>query len=109
MSRLHMPRWTLVQHSKWAAHQDPVFKNVLEPAGLTTHQQLGEVVDAGGALYTDINKAEDAADEASAPSLDRTLYPDQVTDTETPQPLRFHESMTIDGRALYLLPANDAA
>lgn len=104
MSRLRKTRWTLVQHSKYAAQADETFRNAVEPAGLTTHQQLGEVIDAGGLVFDAYPKVEDAADEVSQPAMDRHLYPDQVTDGSRPAPLRFAEALTVDGRAVYLPP-----
>ncbi|WP_274032643.1 hypothetical protein [Streptomyces sp. MMBL 11-1] len=101
MSKLQNCCWTLVQHSAYAAKQDPVFRNAVEPADLTTHQQLGEVVDAGGLLFTSLPDAEEAADDASKPSLDQTLYPDRVSSVP-PIELTFHEALTIGGRPLFI-------
>ena len=104
MSRLRNARWTLVRHSKFAAHGDETFRNAVEPAGLTTHQQLGEVIDAGGLVFDTYPKAEDAADEVSQPAMDRHLYPDQLTSDSPPAALSFSTSLTVGGRNLYLPP-----
>ncbi|MFE2538979.1 hypothetical protein [Actinacidiphila glaucinigra] len=96
MSKLKTPRWTLVQHSAWTAKQDPRFKDQVEQGAVTTHQQLGEIVDAGGVTFTDYMAAEDAVDAVNYP--DRPFKIDPSTD-------RFHQSLTIDGRALYLPPS----
>ncbi|MFI7083952.1 hypothetical protein ACIBUR_10130 [Streptomyces anulatus] len=101
MSKLRNQCWTLVQHSAYAAKGDPRFKDAVEPAGLTTHQQLGEAIDAGGLLFTSLPEAEDAADDFSKPSLDPALYPDRVS-TDAPIELTFHEALTIGGRALFI-------
>lgn len=104
MSKLRNPRWTLVQHSKYAAHQDPRFRDVVEPASLSTHQQLGEVDDAGGCLFTSYSKAEDAADEVSEPALNRALPLERVKPDETVASLTFNQAFTIGGRSLYIPP-----
>ncbi|MFC9505488.1 hypothetical protein [Streptomyces sp. NPDC057002] len=109
MSQLKRPRWTLVQHSKYAAHQDPAFANAVEPAGLTTHQQLGEVVDAGGLLFDDMGKAEDASDAVCEPAMDRALFGVPQQESASPAPLQFHETLTIGGRALYVPPNGGTA
>lgn len=101
MSKLRNQCWTLVQHSAYAAKGDPRFKDAVEPAGLTTHQQLGEVVDARGLLFTSLPEAEGVADDVSMPSLDRALYPDRVS-IDAPIELTFHEVLSIGGRALFV-------
>ena len=98
MSKLKTPRWTLVQHSACAAKGDPRFRNQVEQAAVTTHQQLGEIVDAGGVTFTDYMAAEEYLDQVNYP--DRAAGADEATD-------RFHQSLTIDGRALYLPPSID--
>lgn len=106
MSKLNKRKWTLVQHSAWSAKQDPTFQDTVEPAGLTTHQELGEVIDAGGRVFDSLSDAEDAADEVSQDSLDRALYPEQVCADRAPMRLNFHP-LTLDGRHLFL-PVADA-
>ncbi|MFE4527183.1 hypothetical protein ACFRMO_08285 [Streptomyces anulatus] len=105
MSKLKNRCWTLVQHSAYTARQDPTFKNAVESASLSTHQELGQVVDAGALLFTSYADAEDAADEISKDALDRALYPEQVSADTPTGPLTFAESLTIGGRPLFLPPA----
>lgn len=106
MSKLTNHRWTLVQHSAWETRQDPAFKNAVEPAGLATHQELGEVIDAGAPVFDSLPKAEDAADDVSQDCLDRTLFPGQVSADKAPVRLDFHPTLTFGGRHLFLSSGN---
>ncbi|MFH9731793.1 hypothetical protein [Streptomyces sp. NPDC017260] len=105
MSRLRKTHYTLVQHSAFIARGDETFRNAVEPASISTHAELGKVVDAGGQLFDSHSKAEDAADEVSQPHMDRILFPDQVTADANSAALTFDADLTIGGRALYV-PTN---
>lgn len=109
MSKLRTIHYTLVQHSGYAAEGKEEFRNAVEPAGVSTHAELGRIIDAGGCHFTDYTKADDAADAVNQPHLDTVLFPDQADSTPAPDDLTFDATLTVGGRALYLPPNTPAS
>lgn len=88
-------KWTVVQHSAWAANRDPQFKHALESASISA-EVAEKVTEAGGLVFDDYTEAEDYAE--------REQYPPQVTGLIGHAPGTF-ASMQVGGRALYVPPA----
>lgn len=97
-----MPRiekWTVVQHSAFGYHGDPLFEKGLETREITGISTINRVQRAGGLVFDDYGTADDFAMEA--------MYPDGHEEPMTqaglvPRAQGTFSDRLIDGLAIYI-------
>jgi len=94
-------KYTLAQHSAYAAKRDPMFKHAVELVSIHNPRTVDRIRAAGGLIFDDYNAANAAEDGVNYPEGADGLIP-QARGT-------FHTKLTVEGMAIYLPPKGDAA
>lgn len=94
MTKLTSPKWTIVQHSAYVRKGDGTFATGIEARQISTTDEVGRIIDAGGLVFDTWAAADDFEN--------KEPYPEGYTGIIPRVPGTFHPTLRLDGMPIYL-------